>query len=289
MKYNLFNKVYERILDDDPGAGDGGGENKDDANKMTVTVTVDPRTKRQTFKTLDGKALFTQEHMSHEIGEARKKEGEKNKTLVTQLEELRDNSTTSESVRNELQAQIEDLNAASMTQQQQAELEMKRIKRKHETDLKTATESATSWQTRYSKSFISQEIRRAAAESKALPLAVEQLDVMLGSQATLRNLKDDKGADIPDQYEAVVNFRDVDENKNEVITVLSIPKAIARMRELPERFGNLFESDQKGGVGSGNSMLGKNALSGTQPDFANMTVPEYAKWRAANLDKVGEQ
>ena len=47
-------------------------------------------------------------------------------------------------------------------------------------------------------------------------------------------------------------------------------------------------ANQKGGVGKGTMMSDGNPLAGSVPDFSKMTVAEYQKWRAANLDKVGE-
>jgi hypothetical protein len=286
--YNFSKKVkgYVRILDDPPAgsppAGGSGGE-----EQVTIIKVIDSRTGKPTFKAPDGSLLFTQDHMNHEIGEARKKANEKNSEMVKQLEELRDRTTTSESLRTELQNQIDDLKKVNMTAQQQAELEIKRMQRQLEAQTKSLSDEANLWRTQYATARISQEIHDAAATNKVLPLAMEQLDMLLGSQAQLRSIKDAEGKDIPGQYEAVVNFRDSDENGNLVPTILPITKAVARMRELPQRFGNLFEADQKGGVGGG-TMMGKSPLAGAAPNFKGMTMDQYLKWREANPEKVGD-
>lgn len=278
-------KWYVRILDDPP-AGDPPIGGNDGAEKVAVLLVTDPRTGKKSFKTPDGNLLFTQEHMNHEIGEARKKANEKNTEMVKQLEELRDRTSTSETLRNELQSQIDDLKTASMTVQQQADMEMKRLQRTLEVKTKELGDEASLWKNQYSQSRISQEIRDAAAKHKALPLAIEQLDMLLGNNASLRPIKDTEGKEIPGQFETVVNFRDSDDQGNLIQTVLPIEKAIARMRELPQRFGNLFESDQRGGVGGG-TLLGKSPLAGAAPNFKNMDMESYKRWRAANPDKVG--
>lgn len=298
--FNLFNKdvvkSYKRILDDsgtgDPGTGDSSGDgNKNkpgDDNRLTVVATKDPRTGRVTYKATDGTALFSQEHMNYEIGEARKKESEKNKTLVTQLEEMRDHANTSESLRQELQMQIEELQKAGLTEKQQMDLELKQWKTRHENDTNTLKQEVESWRKQFSDSFVRQEIRKAANTNKVLPLAVDQLDDIIGTQAEVKLMRDQEGKEVPGMFEAVVSIRDEDAEGKSIITTMPIDKAVARMRELPHRYGNLFESDQKGGVGGGTMMNSGSSLAGTVPDFSKMTVVEYQKWRAANLDKVGE-
>lgn len=283
--WKQVSKWYVRILDDPP-AGDPPVGGSEGAEKVTVLLVTDPRTGKKIFKTSDGNPLFTQDHMNFEIGEARKKANEKNTEMVKQLEELRDRTSTSETLRNELQSQIDDLKKASMTVQQQAEMEMKRLQRTLDSKTKELADEATLWRTQYSQSRISQEIRDAAAKHKALPLAIEQLDMLLGNNASLRPIKDSEGKEITGQFETVVNFRDSDDQGNLVPTILPIEKAVARMRELPQRFGNLFESDQKGGVGGG-TLMGKSPLAGAAPNFKQMNIEDYKKWRAANPDKVG--
>ena len=296
--FNLFNKEvksYKRILDGEsdpklnPNDPSGGGQNKsDDNNRLTVIATKDSRTGRVTYKATDGTALFSQEHMNYEIGEARKKESEKNKTLVVQLEEMRDHANTSESLRQELQLQIEELQKVGLTEKQQMELEVKQWKTRHESDTSNLKKEAENWRKQFSDSFVKQEIRKAASANKVLPLAIDQLDDILGTQAEVKLMRDTEGKEVPGMFEAVVSIRDEDAEGNSIVTTLPIDKAVARMRELPNRYGNLFESDQKGGVGKGTMMSDGNPLAGSVPDFSKMTVAEYQKWRAANLDKVGE-
>jgi hypothetical protein len=270
-------KLYRLVLGpDDPGAGAG---NTGDPNTLTVVATVDPKTKRTTYKMSDGTPLFTQDHMNFEIGQVRVKEGEKNKSLVAQLQELADKSTTSEAVRAELENRIEDIKKAQLTEKQQADLEIKRLTRELEKTSKGLTSERDSWQQRYTQSHITNEIHAAVQTQGGLPAFMEQFEAWLSPKTSLKPVLDANGKPT-DKLEAVVDFNDMDKDGNPVTLALSVPKAVERMKQLPQRFGNLFAADQKSGVGGTNAA--NTGQTGAPPDFSKMSLEQYNKWRVDN-------
>jgi len=242
MGKQTFWKAYMRLHDE----GDGVEGNSDASGQLTVTVQKDERG-RDMFVADDGRRLFSQDHLNFEIGQVRMKEGQKNKELITQLEEVRDRKTTSESLKAELESQIEQLQQAQMTEKQQAEAQIKKLKKDYEKTQQRLTDEANQWKRQYTDSRIANEIAGAAEVNGAF--SSEQILGLLRQRASLRNPIGEDGKPIEGRFEVIVEFDDHNDDGQAITLSLTPDEAIKKMKETPERFGNLFKSSQKGGLG----------------------------------------
>jgi len=99
------------------------------------------------------------------------------------------------------------------------------------------------------------------AESNNAIRAVQVLD-LLARSAKVKPVLDETGKETGSK-EVVVKIRDIDATtKEEVQITLPVAKAIKRMKELPEYYGNLFRGEEKGGTGHMNTMMGRPTPKG---------------------------
>jgi hypothetical protein len=227
----------------------------------------------------EGKRLFTQEHMNTEIGTARKKAAEANKTLIDQLEELKAKASTSEAMKDELQQQIENLQASNMSKEEQMVRQIKQL----EESVKKTQESLSTERDRFSKLWkderISNELRYASDEHKAF--SFEQIHSLLYGRTELKPIIDEAGK--PTGEHQVVVTLDVPDKDGTIETKQLSPSAALKiMKELPARYGNLFVSSEAGGVGGGNAGSGNMVLSKTPPAEALKNPEVYRAWKKAN-------
>lgn len=255
-------------------------EGEDDPKGLALTEVKDPKTGRSTYKTADGKTFFTQDHMNTEIGNARKKAAEQNKTTLTELQALRDKAGNTEETNATLQHRIDELQSLQLTDQQQYELKLKKAETKYTETTDTLTQERNTWQQRYETERISSAIAVAADKHKAV--SAEQMSALLSGKTKLAPVMGEDGK-ATGEFVTQVAFEDVDKDKNPVTLTLTVDKAMERMRELPERFGNLFKHDQKGGL-DGGTLQKKSGYNGEGPP---KTQAEYEVFRKANAGKLG--
>jgi hypothetical protein len=264
---NRARKVYP-LIGDDPA----------EPKKIEVFIKKDDKG-HDILVDAEGKRLFTQDHMNTEIGLARKKAAEANKTLIEQLEELKAKASTSESMKEELQQQIENLQQANLSKEEQMVRQIKQL----EENVKKTQETLTTERDRYSKLWkderISNELRYASDEHKAF--SFEQIHSLLYSRTDLKPVIDDAGKPTG-QHQVVVTLDVPDKDGNIEVKQLTPSTALKVMKELPQRYGNLFVSTEAGGLGGGNASSGNIVASKTPPPEALKSVDAYNAWKAAN-------
>ena len=85
----------------------------------------------------------------------------------------------------------------------------------------------------------------------------------------------------------MVDFPDIHVETGEaIVTQLSPEDAIKRMKELPDKYGNLFKANVINGVG-GNASSGDVSRSGGKVDVKSLTPEQYAKLRQENPAALG--
>lgn len=246
---------------DGAGGGDGSGGAGGTGGGSGNQPVVSPPPK--TFLQADVDRILAEDRRKHQLKQA---------TLATELEQLRSKASLTEEEKTALSTRIEELQNQSLTKEQQLTRDLE----KSQGDLKTTQESLgkerDTWKDRYAGLLVEQHITHAAVTHKAYNN--EQVLDLLRPKSKVAPVMGADGKST-DKFQVVIKFDDVDVKTKEPVTLeLSPADAIKRMTELPERYGNLFQSGVQPGVG-------KTRAGGTtgEPDVSKMTPSEYREYR----------
>jgi len=216
---------------------------------------------------------FTQDEVNKFLAEDKRKHQERYAQLEASHKELLENQNLNDEQRDKLQSQLEDLQKAQRTKEQQLAHDKKQVEEKLTEQLKTAEERATHWE----NMFKTNEIRRSLQDAAVGADAFNPGHIVALLQP-YTELKDQEGQLVP-----MVDFDDVDEKGQPIKTLRTPQDAVKRMRELPKIHGNLFKSNVVSGVGSGQADVGDGDV-----DYTNMSAEDYRKNRKAIKERVGQ-
>lgn len=236
------------------GGGDGGGG----GNPPAVPPVVDKK--------------FTQADVDRFMAEERRKLQAKHQTLAQELEQIRSKASLTEEEKTALTARIEELQNQSLTKEQQLTRDLEKAQNESKTIRESLLGEKEAWQNRYASLLVEQHISKAATDHKAY--RNEQVLDLLKPRAKVTPVLGEDGKPT-DRFQVVIKFDDVDAKTKQPVTLeLSPADTVKRMTELPELFGNLFQSGVQPGVG-------KTRSGGTagEPDIRNMSAEEYREYR----------
>jgi ribosomal protein L11 methylase PrmA len=195
---------------------------------------------------------YTQEEFDRHMGGIRKKYETTIGSLKSAQEQLADQLKAAQSApgladeeRQALQAQIESLESQYMTKQQLAEKAALQKEKTLQDQIAGLTESSTQWKTNYQNEVTRNQIYLESSKHEAHD--PETMSRMLGPDITWKEVEREDGNGT--SFEPRVSFTDTDKDGKPVILELTVGQAMARMKELPERFGHLFKGELKAGIG----------------------------------------
>jgi len=215
---------------------------------------------------------FTQADVDRFLAEDRRKHQAKQQALAQQLEQFQSTARLTEEEKQGLAAQIEELRNQSLTKEQQLTRDLEKHKETLKTTSETLAKERDTWQGRYGELLVSNQINAAATVNEAF--RNDQVLDLLKPRAKVVQKKDEDGKPT-DEFQVVIKFDDVDAKSGApVVLELSPADTVKRMKELPDRFGNLFKSGVTPGVG-------KTKGSGPtgEPDISKMTAEQYREYR----------
>jgi hypothetical protein len=186
---------------------------------------------------------YTQEEFDKHMGGLRKKHEATQKQLADQLKAAREQPGLADEEREALQKQIEGLEATYMTKQQLAEKAAQKKETALQDQIKELTDKGSQWKNNFESEVVRNQIYLESNKHEAHD--PEAMSRMLGPDITWKEIEGDNGT----TYEPRVAFADVDKEGKPVTLELTIGQAMARMKELPDRFGFLFKGQQKAGIG----------------------------------------
>lgn len=219
-----------------------------------------------------------QEELNTMMAQNRKKLTEQNQDLVTQLEQLKQSSNLSQTEKDELQVRITQLEQQYLTKEELAKREAQKNQKDFEMQLTTAKQQGEQWKGLYTSSTIERALQDAAVAGKSLQH--DQIVDMYRSRTEMVEVLENGRP--TGRYTPIVKFNDINEEGKPVVLELSPADLIKRMKELPEKFGNLFEGTATGGTGGTRGADG-SAPSVKLADLMKDPV-KYAKWRKENPD-----
>ena len=265
VHYNFVKKFFTPVYEDDAAT-------KAAAEKAAADAAAAEAAKGK------GKS-FSQDEVNAIVARERSADKERNTQLVQQLESLRSTSQMTEESKKALETRIEELQTQFMTKEEIAA----RDKKKLETELSAARDSAINegklWRTRFEKSMVERSILDEAIKNDSF--APNQIVELLSTKSKVveATSTDNKPTG---KFEVRIAFDDTDKDNKPVTLDFTAADAVKRMKELPERFGNLFKSGVRGGLG-GNNLQGADGNLKIESILKN--PEEYRKHRKTLKEK----
>lgn len=217
---------------------------------------------------------FSQEDVNRFLAEEKRKAQQKNQELVTQLESLKSSAGLTQQERDALQTRIENLQSEHLTDKQRAEQAIAKANEKYEKDTKKLSDEVKRWQGMYTDSTIVRTITDAAVAAEAFHPS--QIVAILRNNTRLAEALDEKGSPTGELIPKV-KYEDTDKEGKSVTLDLTVPEAVKRMIEAPNKYGNLFKGQKKSGTGEDNG-TGKSGAGGQPPSDPTA----YRTWRKNN-------
>ena len=226
-----------------------------------------------------GAKTFTQEEVNALIAKSRNEDKEKNKKLLTQLDTLKSSATMTKQERDKLEAQIEELKTQSMTKEELTQRERKKLEEKLTSERDGLKAESDAWRGRFESSTVINALMDAAVVGEAF--SPQQIVDMLKPSTKVVEDKDADG-NLTGAFKVVTSFNDSDKDGKPITLALSPNDLIKRMKDIPERFGNLFKSGTVSGLGTSNGRKVNGVV-----DYTSMTPAQYREQRK-QLKKDGK-
>jgi hypothetical protein len=241
----------------------------DPVSPPTVPPTVPPTPPANTF---------TQDQVNAFLAKEKKGWQSQQQQLATQLEQYRTSEGVTKERAAELENQIEELKKQYMTKDELAAEASKKEKDAYTKQVTTLTSERDQWQGTFTKLLVTSQLRSAAAETEAYN--TDQMVTLLGGQTkVVPVLKDGKQTG---EFEVKVLFPTTSKDGEQVVLELTPLDAMKKMKDTPEKYGNLFKSGVQGGLGGNNG--GPTGGPTTLVD-ATKSPEEYRKNREKLLGK----
>ena len=219
-----------------------------------------------------------QDQLNTMMSQNRKGLTQKNRDLVQQLEKLQGQTSTSSQEKDELQAQIEELQSQYLSKSELAKRDADKVSKEHTKVLDNLTGESSKWKSLYEVQTVQRALLDAATQSEAIQAG--QIVSMLEQSTSVVEVADSTGVGTG-KYQPVVKFRDTNEAGESITVELSPIDAVNRMKELTSLYGNLFKGASTSGLGSAG---GASSMSeGKRSDILSNPAA-YREWRKKNPD-----
>jgi len=235
-----------------------------------------------------GGKVFSQDDVNRivqdRLAKDRKTQDVKYHDLETEYKTLLDNQSLSTEQREKLENDLEDVQKRFRTKEQQLAHEKKQIEDRLSGELETYKIAAESWESKYKGSVSDRALIDAAASGEAFN--PHQVVALLRPMTKMTEAKDSEGQPTG-QWIPMIDFPDVNETGEHIMTQRTPDEAVKRMKEIPEQYGNLFKSNVVSGIGAGSATGGVTPGSAGQIDVRKLTPEQYMKIRKENPSLLG--
>jgi len=245
------------------GSNDGGGDGGDSGATPPPPATPPPSSKKLIF------SPEQQTHINKILADERRKGQAANEKTIKELEKLKQSQGRTQEERDSLQARIDELQTQFLSKEELAKKEKEKLEKDHKSTLSTMTTERDQWRDLYHSSTISRSLLDAAIKFEAFN--PDQIAAILEKHTRLVEDKDEEGKSRG--YIPRVKFTDIDGDGKPILLDLTVTEAVKRMKDLPERFGNLFKSNLTGGIG------GNGTTGGRRVEPGKMSTKEYMEAR----------
>jgi hypothetical protein len=254
-------------------------QNNDQNNDQNQNVDQNQNNQNQNNQNQNGKVNFTreqQEFINKKMAEERRKLQVQNEKTIKELEKLKQAQGITQKQRDDLQTRIDELQAQFMSKEELLRKEKEKLAKEHKTIVEQLSFDRDSWKNRYHTSTINRALQDSAIRHEAFN--PEQIMAILEKQTRLVEESDEEGKPTGSLVPRV-KLNDVDGEGKPITLDLTVDQAVKRMKDTPDKFGNLFKSGVAGGIGGTGSA---NNGRGKTVDPSKMSMHEYLEWRKKN-------
>jgi len=223
-----------------------------------------------------GGEMFNQDQVNTFVADERRKMQEKQRKIVSDLENLKKTSNMTVKEKETLEKRIEDMQNQYLTAEEKARRAEETAEKKRSSEIAVLTKERDAWQKKHAEEVINTAIIGAAADHKALQH--EQITALIGPKTKLVENLDDEGKPTG-EYTPRVSFPDRDKEDEPIILELTVQETVKRMKEL-EQYGNLFEGGKVGGLGGTGSQT-----RGGKIDLVKVAKEDPARYRKLRKEK----
>lgn len=275
-------KAFGLVYEDDPPAGDtgGGAGGGTPADNPPPTGTGDNsgggNSNNNTDVDDEGKKLkFTpeqQQFINRQIAAEKRKLQQQNEKTINDLRKLQNDKNTTDKQRQDLQKRIEELQQQFLSKEELAKSDFEKKQKEFQQQIAQERTEKEHWKQLFHTSQIDRAIQDEAMAADAFNPA--QIRDILLQKARLDEDKDGESKPTGTFTPRVKLEAEGDDGK--VITLdLTVREAIKKMKDTPEKYGNLFKSGVAGGIGGNGSQGGGRK----QKPAAKMSTAEYIEAR----------
>lgn len=256
--------------------------NNNDANTSGNTDnssgSSDESLKDITIADLVKKNPAVQDELNTMMADNRRTLTKQNQELITQLETLKKNTRLTQEERDELQSRITQLEEQYLSKEELIKRETNKKEKEYNQEIENLSGDRDSWKNMYTTETIDRALQDAAISGEALH-PTQIVDLFRG-KTQLTEVLDENGQPTGG-LAPIIKFNDVNEDGKPVVLDLSPTDLIKRIKELPDKYGNLFKGQNNSGLGESGSAGGN-----TQPALNDILKDpvKYAKWRKDNPD-----
>ena len=256
----LLNLPFVAPYDDDDGDAGDDGDDGDSGSNEGDSSSSENSGNDAAFG--DPSKTFTQTELNTILKRERKKQEDKTRTQIKELEQLKKSKSMTEQDRAKLSSQIDTLQSELLTKEQLAAREKEKLKKQHGQQIDQVTKERDSWQQRYRSAEINRAISDAASSEGAF--ASRDIQALLSPNTSLQEDMDDNGSP-KGSFTPKVKFLDSSKDGKPVTLDLTVSDAVKRMKDTPEKYGHLFKSTASSGLGESGG-----AGRGTAQDVSKM-------------------
>lgn len=265
----LFHLAELTCFDNEGDAGDDAVAAAAVAAEAAAKAAEEAAAAEAAAKTSKGdEKKFNQQQVNEMVGKRNKVLQDKFVALEGTYTQLLEQTNLSKGVREQLEADLEAVQAEMRTKEQQIEFDKKKASEKFQTDLDASNEDRQKWQSLYEQSTIERAITDAAISNDGFN--GNDFIAHLGPRSKVVDELDSEGVKTG-RLVPRVSWEVSNPDTQEVTVVLKSPEEVVKL--MKETHGNLFKSNVAKGVGEGTA-AGKTPTTGVI-DHSKISTEEY--------------
>lgn len=215
-----------------------------------------------------------QEFVSRIAAEERRNAESRSKKVIEELEKIKAEASTTATAKTQLEEQIKALRNSVLSKEEIAKQEQQKLEDKWQRDLASEKANGEKWKGMFHELSITRALQDGAIDADAWR-AQQVVDLLMPKTKLVDEM--DANNQPTGRMVPQVKLTEFDKEGKLVEHTLSVTEALKLMKNLPEKYGNLFKSHLAGGLGQNGSVNGSNGR--TKP-ADKMTMDEYLKERA---------